>query len=58
MVDFSAKPVLYGEKTVQGRGRELYEFMIDVVNGKTTKAEKLNDYSWITPHGISYNGDY
>jgi altronate dehydratase len=58
MVDFSAKPVLYGEKTVQERGRELYEFMIDVVNGKTTKAEKLNDYSWITPHGTSYNGDY
>lgn len=59
MIDFSAKPVLYGEKTIQESGRELYEFMIDVANGKLTKAERpLKDYSWTTPHGTSYNGDY
>ena len=59
MIDFSAKPALYGEKTIQESGRELYEFMIDVANGKLTKAERLlKDYSWTTPHGTSYNGDY
>lgn len=58
MIDFSAKPVLYGEKTVQQGGRELYELLIDVANGKETKAELLGDYSWTTPHGTSYNGDY
>lgn len=58
MIDFSAVPVLYGEKTLEENARELYEFMIDVANGKLTKAELLKDYSWLTPHGTSYNGDY
>ncbi len=58
MIDFSAKPVLYGEKTIQESGMELYRLLIDVANGKLTKAEILKDYSWTTPHGTSYNGDY
>ena len=58
MIDFSAKPVLYGEKTILEQSRELYKLMIDVANGKLTKAERLKDFSWTTPHGTSYNGDY
>jgi len=58
MIDFSARPALYGEKTIQGSGMELYELLIDVANGKLTQAERLKDYSWTTPHGTSYNGDY
>ena len=58
MIDYSAKPMLYGELTLQESGRELYEMLIRVANGEFTKAEKLGDYSWTTPHGTSYNGDY
>ena len=55
MIDYSAKPMLYGEKTLQESGRELYEMIIRVANGEKTKAEKLGDYSLTTPHGTSYN---
>ena len=58
MIDYSANPMLYGEKTLQESGRELYELLIRVANGELTKAELLGDYSWTTPHGTSYNGDY
>ena len=58
MIDFSAKPMLYGEKSLRETGRELYETLIRVANGELTKAELLGDYSWTTPHGTSYNGDY
>ena len=58
MIDYSAKPMLYGEKTLQESGRELYDLILRVANGEETKAEKLGDYSWTTPHGTSYNGDY
>lgn len=58
MIDFSAKPMLYGEQTLQESARALYELLIRVANGELTKAELLGDYSWTTPHGTSYNGDY
>lgn len=58
MIDYSAKPMLYGELTLEESGRELYEMLIRVANGELTKAEMLGDYSWTTPHGTSYNGDY
>ena len=58
MIDYSAKPMLYGEMTLQESGRELYDLIIRVANGELTKAELLGDYSWTTPHGTSYNGDY
>ncbi len=58
MIDYSATPMLYGEKSLKESGRELYEMLIRVANGEPTKAEKLGDYSWTTPHGTSYNGDY
>lgn len=58
MIDYSATPMLYGEKSLQESGRELYELLLRVANGEPTKAELLGDYSWTTPHGTSYNGDY
>ena len=58
MIDYSAKPMLYGEKSLAESGRELYDLIIRVANGEETKAELLGDYSWTTPHGTSYNGDY
>lgn len=58
MIDYSAKPMLYGEKSLHDSALELYDLMIRVANGELTKAEKLGDYSWTTPHGTSYNGDY
>ena len=58
MIDFSSASVLKGEKTIEEAGRELYELMLDVADGKPAKAEILEDYSWTIPHGISYNGDY
>ena len=44
--------------TLLESGRELYDLIIRVANGELTKAELLGDYSWTTPHGTSYNGDY
>ena len=58
MIDYSATPMLYGEKSLKESSQELYELLIRVANGETTKAELLGDYSWTTPHGTSYNGDY
>ena len=58
MIDYSAAPMLYGELSLQESGRELYELLLHVANGEETKAEKLGDYSWTTPHGTSYNGAY
>lgn len=48
-IDYSGGPVLMGEKTVKEAGRELYDLMIEVANGKQTKAEIIGDYSYVTP---------
>ena len=58
MIDYSAAPMLYGELSLPESGRQLYELMLRVAEGELTKAELLGDYSWTTPHGTSYNGDY
>ena len=58
MIDYSAAPYLYGEKGLVESGRELFDMIIRVAEGEPTKAELLKDYSWTTPHGTSYNGDY
>lgn len=58
MIDFSSASALKGNITIEEAGKELYELMLDVADGKLTKAEILEDYSWTIPHGISYNGDY
>ncbi len=38
-IDFDASVVLTGEKTIEQRGEELFEEMLEVANGKVTKAE-------------------
>ena len=38
-IDFDASLVLSGEKTIDQRGEELFEEMLEVANGKVTKAE-------------------
>ena len=38
-IDFDASLVLSGEKTIDERGQELFEEMLEVANGKVTKAE-------------------
>ncbi len=58
MIDYSAVPVLYGEKSVEEAGMELYELLLDICEGKPTKSELLEDWSYTIPHGTSYNGDY
>ncbi len=58
MIDYSATLMLYRQRSLKESDRELYEILIRVANGEPTKSEKLGDYSWTTPHGTSYNGDY
>jgi|SRR5680860_124208 len=40
-IDFNASPVIQGEKTIEAMGAELLQEVIDVANGKVTKAEAL-----------------
>ncbi|WP_298704557.1 UxaA family hydrolase [uncultured Veillonella sp.] len=40
-IDFDASPVIYGEKTLSQLGDELLEEVVEVANGKHTKAESL-----------------
>ena len=40
-IDFDASPVIYGEKTLGQLGDELLEEVVEVANGKHTKAESL-----------------
>lgn len=58
MTDYSCVPMLFGEKTLHESALELYRLMLRVAGGELTCAERLGDYSWLTPHGTSYNGDY
>ena len=38
-IDFDASVVLTGEKTIDQRGEDLFNEMLEVANGKVTKAE-------------------
>ena len=40
-IDFDASPVLFGEKTVEELGEDLWKLMLETVNDKQTKAEEL-----------------
>lgn len=40
-IDFNASPVIQGEKTIEAMGLELLQEVLDVANGKVTKAEAL-----------------
>ena len=49
MIDYSGAPLLKGEKNFKQCCDELFDLLIETANGKTTKAEKLCDYSYVTP---------
>ena len=49
MIDFNASTVILGDKTMQESAQDLYNLLIEVANGKQTKAEILQDFSWATP---------
>ena len=57
MIDYCSAPVMWGEKTMDQSSQELYELVLDMAEGKLSKAEILGDYSWTVPHGTSLNGD-
>ena len=40
-IDFSAAPLIYGEKTVEELGEDLLKMVIETACGKQTKAEAL-----------------
>ena len=40
-IDFDASPVLRGEETIEECGRRLFHEIIEVADGKLTKAEQL-----------------
>lgn len=43
-IDYNASDVIYGEKTMQEQGYELYEKLIDYASGEETKAEEFGFY--------------
>lgn len=43
-LDYDASGVIYGEKTMQQQGEELFEKIIDYANGEETKAEEFGFY--------------
>lgn len=49
IVDFSSGDVLEGKRSIQQAGEDLYKCIIEVANGKLTKAEIFGDYSYATP---------
>lgn len=49
MIDYSSSDVLTGEKTIRDAGKELYDVIIDVLNGKKTKSELIGDVSYSVP---------
>jgi altronate dehydratase large subunit len=40
-IDFSAAPLIYGEKSLEELGESLLQMVVDTANGKQTKAEAL-----------------
>ena len=57
-IDYCSAPVMWGEKTMDEASLEMYELILDIAEGKLTRAEELGDYSYTIPHGTSLNGDY
>jgi len=41
-MDFDASPVIAGKESIEQSGEKLFDMLIDVLNGKLTKAEELN----------------
>lgn len=49
MVDYCGAPILEGTQTVEQAGRELYDLLLEVAEGRETKAEEMGDWSYTTP---------
>lgn len=49
MIDFTGEDVLTGKKTIEECGKDLFELIIEVAEGKETKAEIFGDYSYAAP---------
>lgn len=49
MIDFDASGIITGQRNFHDLGKELYQLTLEVANGKLTKSELLQDYSWVTP---------
>lgn len=47
IIDFNTGTVIEGEKTIQEAGEELLDFVIEVANGKQTKARQLRQDDFI-----------
>ena len=46
-IDYDASGIITGDKTIEETGKELFDILMDVVNGQQSKAESLgfNDMS-------------
>jgi len=42
LIDFDAGVIAEGTETVESVGREMFEYVIEVANGRPTAAETLN----------------
>lgn len=49
MIDFDASPVITQNRDYRDMGKELYQKVLAVASGARTKAEELEDFSWVTP---------
>ena len=49
MIDFDASPVITQHRDYRDLGKELYQQVLEVASGAETKAETLEDFSWVTP---------
>lgn len=49
MIDFDASPVITQNRDYRDMGKELYQQVLAVASGARTKAEELEDFSWVTP---------
>lgn len=49
MIDFDASPVITRNWDYHDMGQKLYQQVLAVASGAQTKAEKLGDFSWVTP---------
>jgi len=49
MIDFDASPVITKGVKAEELAKELYKKVIEIANGELSKAEILQDFSWVTP---------
>jgi altronate dehydratase large subunit len=40
-IDINASTIITGERSIEEVGKDIFQFIVDVANGKQTKAEKL-----------------